>query len=185
MDKPSFTLIVNGEVDRPLVLRWEEIMELPLAERTEHIDCMGFGFRHSGIVKALPLLDLLEMSEARDNATSAIFHCADGYHESASLLELLEQEAFLAYPVNSEGADEHDCLPRVAIPGKYGYRWAKWLQRVQIVAGEPDRWEQAPSVGNAPQNEPGQVARAFPLPPSCCALYVWGRQRLWRPASPT
>lgn len=181
MGKPSFTLTVDGEVDHPLVLRGEEIVELPLAECTVRIDCMG-GFRHSGVAKALPLLDLLGMAEARDIASSATFYCADGYNESASLLDLLEAEAFLAYAVDGERADEMDYMPRLAVPGKFGYKWVKWLQRIQLVAGESGHWEQAPSVGSLQQDVPGQVVRAFPTPPACCALYVWGRKRLWRPA---
>lgn len=175
MDARSVTLTVDGEVDRPLVLTWDQVREMPLEERTLRVDCLGAGLRSTSTVRGLPLMDLFEMAGVRGSATCAVFHCADGYCESASLAELLLQDAFLAYPLDG-GTDELDRLPRLAVPGKYGYKFAKWVERVSLVAGEPGHWIHALPPMQSPQGS----GRAFPLAPPCCQLYVWARKRLWR-----
>ncbi len=186
MDIPAPLLTVDGEVDNPLALGWEEIIGLPSVERAVRVDCYG-GLTNSHRVRGLPLLHLLELARVRDTASSAVFYCADGYWETASLLELLQQDSFLAYPVDGGRGDLPDYLPRLAIPGRYGYKWAKWVQRVQLIAGEPGRSESREPSGEKahpdPQDEASVVsARTFPTPPSCCLLYIWARKRLWRPA---
>jgi len=47
---------------------------------------------------------------------------------------LLEREAFLAYTVNGERIPMYGYPLRLAIPGKYGYQWAKWVVRIELVA---------------------------------------------------
>jgi DMSO/TMAO reductase YedYZ molybdopterin-dependent catalytic subunit len=32
--------------------------------------------------------------------------------------------------------DELGCPLRLAVPGKYGHKWAKWVRRVQLIADE-------------------------------------------------
>jgi DMSO/TMAO reductase YedYZ molybdopterin-dependent catalytic subunit len=146
-------------------------MGLPLVERTVEVDCYG-GIRNSHVVKGLLLLDLCELAKARGSASSAIFYCADGYCETGSLLELLQQEALLAYPVNGERVDELDYLPRLAVPGKYGFKWAKWVERVRLVAGETGHWAnqalpEERARPDASNQTPAVSARSFPLPPPC------------------
>jgi DMSO/TMAO reductase YedYZ molybdopterin-dependent catalytic subunit len=186
MDTPSFTLAVDGEVDHPVVLRREDIAGLPLVERTVCPDCYGGLQRDSHLVKGLLLVDLLELARVRDCATSAIFYSADGYWETASLLELLEQDAFLACQTNGGQVHPLDSLPRLAIPGKYGYKWVKWVHLVRLVAGEPGGLEHpAPPSAGAQGDALGQTAVASAGislgSPSPCNLYVWARKRLRRP----
>ncbi len=135
VDVRSFTLTVDGEVDRPLVLSYDELLALPATERAVRMDCVG-GFRNNTVMKGVPLADLFALAQARGSVRRAVFYCADGYHESMPLVELFQGEAFLAYSVNGERPDRLGCPLRLAVPGKYGYKWAKWVHRVELVADE-------------------------------------------------
>lgn len=135
VDVHSFTLTIDGQVDRPMVLRYDELLELPAVERAVRMDCVG-GFRNNTVMKGVALAHLLDLAQVRGTACRTAFHCADGYHESIPLEELLQHEAFLAYSVNGERVDKLGYPLRLAIPGKYGYKWAKWVHRVELVADE-------------------------------------------------
>ncbi len=142
VDVHSFTLTIDGEVDHPVVLRYDQVLELPAVDRTVRMDCVG-GFRNNIVMKGVTLAHLFCLSQARGSACRAVFHCADGYSESIPLVELLQHEAFLAYSVNGEHVAKLGYPLRLAVPGKYGYKWAKWVRRVQLVADErKGHWEQ-------------------------------------------
>ncbi len=130
-----FTLTIDGEVDRPVVLRYDQVLEMPSVEREVRMDCVG-GFRNNTVMKAVLLAHLFDLAQVRGSARRAVFHCADGYHGSVPLVELLQREAFLAYSVNGEHLDKLGYPLRLAVPGKYGYKWAKWVQRVELVGDE-------------------------------------------------
>jgi DMSO/TMAO reductase YedYZ molybdopterin-dependent catalytic subunit len=135
VDVHSFTLTIDGAVGRPLVLRYDQLLELPAVERQVRMDCVG-GFRNNTVMKGVPLSHLFDLTEVHDTARRAVFHCADGYRESIPLVELLKHGAFLAYSVNGEHVNRLGYPLRLAIPGKYGYKWAKWVQRLEFVADD-------------------------------------------------
>lgn len=133
MTRSPFRLIIDGEVDRPLHLSYDEILELPRVERTVHLDCAG-GLRDDTVMGGTPLEGLLALARARGGACRAVFHCADGLTENIPLVDLLHCGAFLVYSVDGEPAGEPDCPVRLAIPGKFGHLWAKWVCRIELLA---------------------------------------------------
>lgn len=135
MDAHSGTLTIDGEVERPVELCYDRLLELPATERTVRMDCVG-GFRNNTVMKGVPVAHLFDLAEVRRSARRAVFHCADGYSESIPVPDLIQQEAFLAYSVNGEGVDKLGHPLRLAIPGKYGYKWAKWVERIELVGSE-------------------------------------------------
>ena len=140
VDAPT-TLTIDGEVGNPVELRYDVLLELPAVEREVRMDCVG-GFRNNTVMKGVPMAHLFDLVEVRRSARRAVFHCADGYFESIPLLELLQHEAFLAYSVNGEHVARLGHPLRLAIPGKYGYKWPKWVERIELVGNErKGHWE--------------------------------------------
>ncbi len=77
------------------------------------------------------------------DAATAVFHCADGYFTTHPVKDLLETEAYLAYTINGQETPAHGFPMRLVSPGKYGYKWAKWVVRIELAAGSPmGYWEQ-------------------------------------------
>ena len=132
LDMQSFTLTIEGEADRPVVLRYEELLELPAVERTVPMSCVG-GSREDAVVKGVTVAHLFALARVRDTARLAIFSCADGHEESVPLIELVQNEAFLVYSVAGERVDRLGYPLRLCIPGKYACHWAKGVERVELV----------------------------------------------------
>ncbi len=132
LDTQSFTLTIEGEADRPVVLRYEELLELPAVERTVPMSCAG-GTREDAVVKGVTVAHLFALAEVRDTARLAIFSCADGHEESVPLIDLLQNEAFLVYSVEEGHADELEYPVRLCVPGRYACHWAKGVERVELV----------------------------------------------------
>jgi DMSO/TMAO reductase YedYZ molybdopterin-dependent catalytic subunit len=137
LDTQSFTLKIEGEADRPVVLRYEELLELPAVERTVPMSCVG-GSREDAVVKGVTVAHLFALARVRDTARLAIFSCADGHEEAVPLIDLIQREAFLVYAVDEEHVNKPEHPVRLCIPGKYACHWAKGVERVELVAEQRD-----------------------------------------------
>jgi len=135
LDMQSFTLTIEGEADRPVVLRYDELLELPAVERTVPMNCVG-GSREDAVVKGVTVAHLFALARVRDTARLAVFSCADGHEESIPLIELIQQEALLVYSVNGVHVDKLGYPLRLCIPGKYACHWAKGVERIELVADQ-------------------------------------------------
>ncbi len=135
IDPDQYTLIIDGAVAQARTLSLDENRALPAASRPVRMDCVG-GFRNNSVMDGVLLQDLLEGCGADPNARRAIFHCADGYYAALDLEDLFRNEAFLAYKINGEEIAKFGFPLRLAIPGKYGYQWAKWVTRIELVTDE-------------------------------------------------
>ena len=146
----SFILKIEGEADRPVALRYEELLELPAVERTVPMSCAG-GTREDAVVKGVTLAHLLALARVRDTARLAIFFCADGHEESVPLIDLIQREAFLVHTVDEEHADKPEYPVRLCIPGKFACHWAKGVERVELVGEQ----RQERSEGGHPPDRAG------------------------------
>lgn len=132
VDLDTFTLTIDGAVEHPQQLRMTAVEQLPSVTRLIRMDCVS-GFRNNLEMRGVRLAELLERAGPRPDARRAIFYCADGYYESSTLADLEAADAMLVYELNGEQPAVRGCPLRLAVPGKYGYKWAKWVQRIEIV----------------------------------------------------
>ena len=76
------------------------------------------------------------------DANAAVFHCADEYITALQVSDLLSGNALMAYALNGKRVDRFGYPLRLAAPGMYGYKWAKWLIRIELVEDFPKGyWE--------------------------------------------
>ena len=144
IDLKTYTLAVEGEVEEPLRLTWEQIEKLPRTESTSDFHCVegwsvlncrweGVKFRH-----------LADLAKPRKTATSATFGCADGYTTSLVLSDLLHDDVLLAYKLDGKPLEEGYGFPlRLVVPDKYGYKSALWVMRIRFTSQkELGYWEE-------------------------------------------
>lgn len=154
VDLTSFVLTVNGAVDRPLSMSWQDLMALPRIDRQVRMDCVG-GFRNNSIMARVPVQHLLDLAGVSPLARRVVFHCLDGYYVALDLEDLREREGFLAHSTNGEELPKFGFPLRLAMPGKYGYQWAKWIHRLEVVTdGRKGYWAE---LGLSDRGDVGDV----------------------------
>lgn len=134
-DREEFRLTIEGAVAQPLSLSFDELRSRPQTEREVRMDCVG-GFRNNSVMAGVAVQPLLDSAAVTPEARRAVFHCSDGYYVSIELSDLREKDPFLAYAINGEQVPKFGFPLRLAVPGKYGYQWAKWIVRIEVVTDQ-------------------------------------------------
>jgi len=142
IDRDNYIIRVDGMVANSLELSYDYLLMYPnnsKAIRLSSVDGWSFDAKWTGV----PLKTLLDEAEVDENATTVIFHGADGYSTSLELDYIMENDIILAYSLNDITLSPERGFPvQVVAEGKYGYKWAKWVVLIEVV-DQPYRgyWE--------------------------------------------
>jgi len=134
----SWRLVVAGEVERELHLTLEDLHALPRTEDYNTLVCIGNGVggRLIGNAKwsGVRLKDVLEMAGLRSGAKELALYGADGYMDSIPLERGLNPDTRLVYEMNDAALPrEHGFPVRCIVPGLYGIKNVKWLERIEVL----------------------------------------------------
>ncbi|MGD6850643.1 MAG: molybdopterin-dependent oxidoreductase [Candidatus Bathyarchaeia archaeon] len=139
----TYTLTIEGEVDNPVTLNWNDFLALPqtvsvsdfhCVEGWSVLDCKWEGVRIS---------DIERLVKPRAVARAVTFECADGYTTSLFREELAGDDVLLVHKLNGEPLEEGLGFPvRLIVPQKYAYKSALWVVGLRFTRGkELGFWE--------------------------------------------
>ena len=134
--RADYTLRVNGLVDEPFELTYDELVALPPTKLTRDFQCVT-GWRVSDVEwKGVRLADLLDRAGVQSTATAVRFYSFDGeYSESLTLEQARRKDVIVAYELEgSPLSDEHGGPARLYVAPMYGYKSCKWLDRIELTA---------------------------------------------------
>lgn len=166
LDIASWRLVVDGEVEHPLRLTFEDLRALRECEKVVTLECAGNsrstiypktkGVRwQNGAVgtarwSGIPLSEILAQAKVRPGARHVVFEGADHGHEadvpdeinygmSVPLSKATDGLTMLAYEMNGEPLTPSHGFPvRAIVPGWYGMASVKWITRIHVQEAEFD-----------------------------------------------
>lgn len=150
--KSRYRLRLEGLVEKPLELSFDDLRALPRTELVRPFQCVT-GWRVPDVHWAgVRLADLIELARPRPEAHAVEFTSYDGvYTESLTLDQAHLSDVIVAYemlggPITSE----HGGPVRLYVAPMYGYKSAKWLRSISLVPQAiPGFWEQQGYAINA------------------------------------
>lgn len=174
----GWRLKVDGLVGKSMSLDYAALTRLPAADEYVTLECIsndvGGALISTGRFTGVRLTDLVAMTEPSGRAAAVNFEAVDGYTESLPLsLVRSSPEILVAYRLDgSPLAQQHGFPARILIPGHYGMKGPKWLQRISLAAAqqggywEEQGWDQQALVRttsriDSPQN--GATVRVGPV----------------------
>jgi len=129
----SYTLAVDGEVENPVKLNWNEVMQLPRTVSVSDFHCVEGWSVLDCRWEGVRLSDIEKLVKPKSTAKAATFECADNYTTSLFLTELAGDDVLLAYRLNDEPLEEGLGFPlRLVVPSKYAYKSALWVTHVRF-----------------------------------------------------
>jgi DMSO/TMAO reductase YedYZ molybdopterin-dependent catalytic subunit len=133
IDKDTYRLQIDGMVERPINLTYDQITNFTPVSKVVRLNCVeGWGFtaKWTGI----PVKTLLDETGIKENATTVIFYSVDGYSTSHDINYLLDNNIMLAYRINDITLPPDRGFPlQLVAEDKYGYKWAKWIDHIELV----------------------------------------------------
>lgn len=138
VDGNSWRLTVDGQVDNPFTLTYQELLGQPMKQQYESLMCIsnevGGQYMSNALWEGIPLMDLLQRAGVKAGATKIVFHAYDDYTDSIHLTKALELTTLLAVRMNSTTLpQEHGFPARMLVPGIYGMKHCKWVTRIEVV----------------------------------------------------
>ena len=134
VDIVSYRLVVDGLVEHPLSLSYEQLLAYPAVSRLMVLECPGVFVDYAEWTGPL-LRTILEQAGVRPEAREVVFFDGDPfpYEKRVSLDEALGDNMILAYQVNGQTLPVDQGYPlRLAAGGKLGDVWVKWLFRIEV-----------------------------------------------------
>jgi sulfoxide reductase catalytic subunit YedY len=131
IDIEKYRLVVDGAVENPLSLSYKDILAYPEKTDVVLLVCPGF-FVDNAQWSGVPVSVILEEAKLKPGAKEVRFH-AGSYQSVLTLEEAQREGTYLAHHVNGQVLPEEHGFPlRLVAEGKYGSRWVKWLDRIEI-----------------------------------------------------
>ena len=145
VDLKIWRLRIEGLVEKPISLSFDEIKALPVKTQTKNFICVeGWGLDDQKW-EGVHLKDLFSKVKISPKARSVTFYATGGkYRDSLSLQEALEPDTLLAHKVNGKNLPPENGFPlRLIIPRMYAYKGTKWVEKIVFTEKqEVGYWEQ-------------------------------------------
>jgi DMSO/TMAO reductase YedYZ molybdopterin-dependent catalytic subunit len=142
-DSQNWKLQIHGEVEKPTVLNFEELLNLSQVEITCDVHCVTGWTLLDSQWKGVRLSEIMALVRTKKSVRHVIFEATAGYTSNIPLTEARKDNVILAHGFFGRPLPlAHGAPVRALVPDRYFYKSAKWLQGIKFTAkDEPGYWE--------------------------------------------
>lgn len=131
----DWRLAVNGAVEAPAILAWEQFNALPQVEDVSDFHCVTTWSKYDCRWGGVAFTTLYELVKPRDEARFVYFTGYDGYSTNVSLERCLDDDVLIATHFDGMPLSrEHGGPARVIIPKLYAWKGAKFVNGITFLA---------------------------------------------------
>jgi DMSO/TMAO reductase YedYZ molybdopterin-dependent catalytic subunit len=126
-----WTLTLDGEVDHPVSLNWEQFNALPRVNDVSDFHCVTTWSKYDCQWKGVAFTSLYELVKPRPSARFVLFTSYDSYTTNLPLERCLDDDVLIATQFeDSPLPREHGGPARVIVPKLYAWKGAKFIQKI-------------------------------------------------------
>ena len=139
----TYTLTIDGEVEKPTKLNWKDFLELPQTVSISDFHCVEGWSVIDCKWEGVKIKDIEKIVKPKEVAKAVTFESSDNYTTSLFRTELSGDDVLLAHKLNDKPIEEGLGFPvRLIVPSKYAYKSAMWVVRLRFTRGkELGFWE--------------------------------------------
>jgi DMSO/TMAO reductase YedYZ molybdopterin-dependent catalytic subunit len=143
-DPKTWSLTVDGLVERKVEVTYEELRRLPAAHQVSTFHCVTGWTVHNVRWRGVRLQHVLDLAGPLRSARALRFVSSEQpYEDSLTIEQARLPDVMLALDLDGSPLSRpHGAPLRLVIPEMYGYKSVKWLERIEVVAEQPTGyWE--------------------------------------------
>jgi DMSO/TMAO reductase YedYZ molybdopterin-dependent catalytic subunit len=127
-------LAVDGAVENPLALSFQDLLALPQVEEEADFHCVTGWSILDVAFRGVRLETVLALARPRPDATHLMTHASDGYSTNLPLEEALKPDVLLVHGVDGRPLPAaHGGPVRIVVPQLWAWKGAKWVSRIEIL----------------------------------------------------
>ena len=143
IDPQELIIIIDGEVENPLRLKWSDLLKYPRVISESDFHCVEGWSVQDCRWEGVRFRNLVESVKPKETARFVKFECADGYATSFAVRDMLGDDIILADGLNGKELERSLGGPlRLIYPSKYAYKSAMWVNHI-VFGSKKERgyWE--------------------------------------------
>jgi DMSO/TMAO reductase YedYZ molybdopterin-dependent catalytic subunit len=130
-----WSLTLNGLVEKPTVLTWEQFNALPQIEDVSDFHCVTTWSKYDCHWSGVAFTTLYELVQPKPEATFVYFTSFDGYSTNLPLDQCLDDDVLIATGFEGKPVPrEHGGPARVIVPKIYAWKGAKFVKGIEFLA---------------------------------------------------
>ena len=128
-------LIIDGEVENPVWLTWQDFNHLPQTQDISDFHCVTTWSKLNMNWTGVRLLDLAALVVPKETATHIMCYGYDTYTTNISMEEALKPDVLLVHTYDGHPLPlEHGGPVRMITPQLYAWKGSKWIKRIQFLS---------------------------------------------------
>jgi DMSO/TMAO reductase YedYZ molybdopterin-dependent catalytic subunit len=130
----TWRLAVDGAVEAPLSLSFEDLLALPQVDESADFHCVTGWSILDVAFRGVRLETILALARPRPDATHLMAHAPDGYSTNLPLEEALKPDVLLVHTQEGKPLSvAHGGPVRVVVPQLWAWKGAKWVSRIELL----------------------------------------------------
>jgi DMSO/TMAO reductase YedYZ molybdopterin-dependent catalytic subunit len=144
VDLRTWDFRIDGLVEKPVRLSWEEFNKLPRAEIHCDIHCVTRWSRFDNRFAGVPFTEVMKLVTPKSEAQFAMVRAEHGFTANLPLVDLMKPTTIFAFSHDGEPLSaEHGYPLRLVVPHLYFWKSVKWVRGFALAAEDaPGFWEQ-------------------------------------------
>lgn len=128
----TYSITVDGLVNEPKKYSYSDIVNRSSMKKVVILHCVE-GWDIKALWEGIPLKGLLDEAGIKPGAKTVIFYAQDGDSTSFSVDDIRAQFFLIAHKINNVPLTaEHGYPTRLVAGEKWGYKWLKWITRIEL-----------------------------------------------------
>jgi DMSO/TMAO reductase YedYZ molybdopterin-dependent catalytic subunit len=139
----NWNLRIYGEVEKPIVLSYEELLNLDQVNIVCDVHCVTGWTLLDSSWTGVRLRTIMDVVKPSKRGSFIIIEAVEGYTSNVPISDAQKDNVILAHSFFNEKLQRaHGAPVRVVIPDRYFYKSTKWLDSIKVTSqDEPGYWE--------------------------------------------